>query len=168
MRTDMYWIGGPWAGRLAIAPRPRGGDWLNEEVREWQRAGAQILVSLLTADESAQLGLDEEESECRVRQMEFVSFPVIDRGVPASHPVYLRLLADLTERLTDGRTVLIHCRQGIGRAGLIAIGLLVASGVAFETAIDRVAKARGQPVPETIEQRHWIEEHAKGSFTQAA
>ena len=28
-----YQIEGPWPGRLAIVPRPRGGDWLADEVR---------------------------------------------------------------------------------------------------------------------------------------
>jgi hypothetical protein len=35
MRPLIYWINTPWPGRLAIVPRPRGGDWLEEEVGAW-------------------------------------------------------------------------------------------------------------------------------------
>ena len=36
MHTELYWIPGPWLGRLAIMPRPRGGDWLEDEIRSWR------------------------------------------------------------------------------------------------------------------------------------
>jgi hypothetical protein len=32
MRAQLYWIEGPWAGHFAIVPRPRGGDWLEDEI----------------------------------------------------------------------------------------------------------------------------------------
>lgn len=35
-------------------PRPRGGDWLGDETRSLAKAGVGVLVSLLTADESAE------------------------------------------------------------------------------------------------------------------
>lgn len=168
MRTELYWIDGPWPGRLAISPRPRGGDWLCDEVRAWSQAGIQTVVSLLTAEEAAELVLGDEAAASRAQDVEFVSFPVIDRGVPSSRQAYLNLLSELTNRLADGRTVLVHSRQGIGRAALIAIGLLLASGVGAEAAIAGVEKARGQTVPETAEQRRWLEEHAKAPFIQAA
>ena len=37
--TKLYWISGPWAGKLAIAARPRGGDWLEDEIRDWKNGG---------------------------------------------------------------------------------------------------------------------------------
>ena len=58
MRTTFFWIEGPWSGRLAIAPRPRGGDWLEEEVRAWQQSGLNLVVSLLAPEEVAELDLD--------------------------------------------------------------------------------------------------------------
>jgi hypothetical protein len=52
--------------------------------------------------------------------------------------------------------VLTNCRQGIGRPAVIAAGLLVRAGLDPAAALSRVAAARGLPVPETDEQRHWV------------
>jgi len=61
MYTELYWIEGPWPGRLAISARPRGGDWLEDEVKSWRRAGLDIIVSLLTPDEEEALDLQREK-----------------------------------------------------------------------------------------------------------
>src|SRR5436309_9794359 len=37
----LYWINDPWPGKLALAARPRGGDWLPDEVADWKRAGSE-------------------------------------------------------------------------------------------------------------------------------
>ena len=55
MTTKLYWIEGPWPGRLAILPRPRGGEWLEDEVQLWQQSGLDVVLSLLTHEEIAQM-----------------------------------------------------------------------------------------------------------------
>jgi hypothetical protein len=37
MRAELYWIEGPWPSQLAILPRPRGGEWLEDEIRSQLR-----------------------------------------------------------------------------------------------------------------------------------
>jgi protein-tyrosine phosphatase len=62
----------------------------------------------------------------------------------------------MTTILEDGRNVAIHCRQSVGRSGLIAAGLLVTSGTDVDKAVRLVSAARGQIVPETDVQLQWI------------
>lgn len=57
MKPDLFWIPGPWRGRLAVATRPRGGDWLEDEAAGWRRAGIDVVVSLLEEHEAGQLDL---------------------------------------------------------------------------------------------------------------
>ena len=57
MRAEVYWIEGPWPVRVAIPPRPRGGDWLEDEVRAWRASGVAVRVSLLTGSEIHDLDL---------------------------------------------------------------------------------------------------------------
>ena len=156
MPDAVYWIDLPLPGRLAVSPRPRGGDWLEGDVAAWQRLGVDIVVSLLMPDESDALGLDSERSICEVAGIEFLSFPIVDRNVPSSTSNFSVLLEQLHTHLQDGKNIVIHCRQGIGRSGLVAIALLMHDGRKPLEAIQLVTKARGLPVPETQEQLAWI------------
>jgi protein-tyrosine phosphatase len=72
--------------------------------------------------------------------------------VPASTQAALLLLRNIAEALEEGQNVAVHCRQGVGRSGLVAAGVLMTSGIAVEKAIEIVSAARGQTVPETPEQ----------------
>lgn len=156
MYTELYWIKGPWPGRLAISARPRGGDWLQDELKRWRSAGLDIVVSLLTPDEEEALDLQSEEQFCRHSGLDFRSFPIVDRSVPSPEVKGLPLIEQLDHELTQGKNIVIHCRQGIGRSGMIAAGILVARGIQAEVAMQRVGEARGVEVPETIRQRIWV------------
>ncbi len=75
MASRLYIIEGPRRGRLAIAPRPRGGDWLENEISDWREAGIDVVVSLLTPDEVTEFGLETEKQLCEAQGIRFVSFP---------------------------------------------------------------------------------------------
>jgi hypothetical protein len=152
----LYWIEGPWSGRLAISARPRGGDWLEDEAKGWQSAGVEAVVSLLTPEEDAHFELSKEAQACAVHHIKFFGFPIPDRGVPTSLSDFEILISDVRELLKNGRNVAVHCRQGIGRSGMLAASLLAESGLAQQTAIENVSSARGLPVPETPQQTHWV------------
>ena len=158
MNSDLFWIPGPWRGKLAVITRPRGGDWLEEEVSAWRRAGLNVVVSLLENDEAAQLELRNEGDVAKSKSVQFISFPIPDRGVPTSQRAALSLLGEIAAKLEEGKNVAIHCRQSVGRSGLVAAGLLVMSGVAVDRAIDAVSTARGQTIPETPMQLEWIKQ----------
>src|SRR5262249_34069810 len=150
---------------LAIMPRPRGGDWLEGEVASWRESGVDMIVNLLTLEEQTDLDLVNEEALCRANGIEYVAFPIVDRGIPASREAFSELVTKLTEQLVGGKTIAVHCRQGIGRAALVAICILVASGIEPATATERAAAARGCSVPETPEQGRWIAEFASSLVT---
>jgi hypothetical protein len=152
----IYSIEGPWKGRLAIVPRPRGGDWLEDEVRAWRDGDLDVIVSLLTAREATELGLNDEAQQAQASGLQFLQFPISDYSVPSSLEGTLAFIEKLDLALSTGKSVGIHCRQGIGRSGIIASALLVRRGVSGEEAWERVARARGRSVPDTEEQREWV------------
>jgi protein-tyrosine phosphatase len=156
MIPDLFWITGPWRGRLAISTRPRGGDWLEDEIRGWRLAHVDSVVSLLEKDEEKHLELDEEGQLAEANGMQFISFPIVDRGVPTSVPSTVSLLHSVNRALEEGKNVAVHCRQGIGRSALFAAGALMAAGKSPEAALAAVRSARGLTVPETKEQREWL------------
>jgi protein-tyrosine phosphatase len=167
MRAEIFWIEGVRAGRLAVLPRPRGGDWLEDEVRSLRDARVDVLVSLLSRDEVAELDLAEETACCAVAGIEFTSFPFADRGVPASEAEAFALVRTLAALMAGGKAVAVHCRQGVGRSALVAACILASLGEKPEKAFERITKARGCPVPDTPEQREWVlrfaERHPKAA-----
>lgn len=138
--------------------RPRGGDWLEDEVNAWRRDGLDVVVSLLERDEADQLELRHEGDIAKSKNVQFISFPIPDRGVPISTKNAISFLRELAAKLEDGRNVAIHCRQSVGRSGLMAAGLLVTSGMGVDKAIEAVSIARGQVIPETPAQLQWIKQ----------
>jgi hypothetical protein len=84
MKPELFWIPGPWRGRLAVVARPRGGDWLEDEAAGWKRAGLHVVVSLLERAEATELDLTNEQEVAESNGIRFISFPIPDRGVPVS------------------------------------------------------------------------------------
>ena len=161
MKPSIYWIPGPWVGQLAILARPRGGDWLVDEVEGWRDAGVQVVVSLLSEDETFELGLAGEARLVAANLLEFISFPIDDYDVPSSEGALRQLVKKLEERLAQGQNVGLHCRAGIGRASLVAACLLVDHGEDTEISFARISTARGLAVPDTPAQREWVSEFAR-------
>jgi protein-tyrosine phosphatase len=168
MRTELYWIEGPWPGRLAILARPRGGDWLGDEVIAWKHTGLYVVASVLTPDEVLELDLLQEAPLCEAQGIQFLCFPIQDRSIPASRQAALDFVRHLDEHLARGQSIAIHCRQGVGRSALVAACLLVLCGISPEEAFQRVSAARGCRVPETPQQREWVVELARGLAAQHA
>ena len=156
MLSDIYWV----TEALAISARPRGGEWLDDEVGGWRRGGVTDVVSLLTAEEVTELELDREPVLCRAAGLVFHEAPVPDRGLPPSALGFWRTAAALSEGIARGRRVLAHCRQGIGRSSLMAAATLVLAEDPDardpEAVFQRIEAARGRPVPDTAEQRAWL------------
>ena len=78
MMAQPYWI----TSQLAIVPRPQGGDWLDDEMSALKEAGMDVIVSMLQKDEARKAGLEREASAAQEKGLQFINFPVPDRGVP--------------------------------------------------------------------------------------
>jgi protein-tyrosine phosphatase len=168
MQAKVFWVAGPWRGRLGILPRPRGGDWLADEAAAWRAAGIDMVVSLLESDEEAQLVPEGEAAAAATNSIEFRAFPIPDRGVPASRESVAELADDIVSALDSGKNVAVHCRQGIGRSGMIVGGVLVAAGEDVPTALGTIKESRGLDVPETEEQQRWLREFSSWSVARQA
>jgi protein-tyrosine phosphatase len=88
--------------------------------------------------------------------LDFVPYPIPDRGVPDSHNEITEMANSLVARIARGESALIHCRAGIGRSALVAACVLVSGGIEASTALGLIALARGLMVPDTEEQRDLI------------
>ncbi|MER7772578.1 tyrosine protein phosphatase [Kitasatospora sp. NPDC096140] len=157
MRPVLFTVDHPGPGRLSTMARPRGHDWLDDEMAALRNHGVDVLVCALTGPELDELGLADEPRAAAAAGLQFVAIPVPDRTVPDRAAV-LPTLHGLAGRLRDGAHVVTHCRAGIGRSSLLAAALLVLDGVDPDTAWNLIERARGLAVPDTAEQRAWTTE----------
>jgi protein-tyrosine phosphatase len=153
MHSELYWIDTACALKLAIMARPRAGDWLEDEVSHWKRSGVEIVISLLERDEVDDLGLGAEAMLCKNNGIEFLSFPIPDRGVPNDVDRAMHFATEIAEK---SNAVAIHCRAGIGRSSIVAAAMLIAKGIAPAAALSAIENARGLPIPDTDAQRNWV------------
>ena len=153
MIAQVFWTQENFPGRIALVPRPRGDDWLEDEALAWKKSGLDVIVSMLESDEIESFGLAREAEFCQSNGIEFFSFPVADRSVPVLDEQFFLLLEKLKMLLLQGKSIGIHCRQSIGRAPLLAAFLMISFGIEPEEAFRQLSLARGLQVPETNEQK---------------
>lgn len=114
--------------------------------------------------EIRELELAAEESLCLGLNLQFISFPIPDRGVPSNPANLSKLLTALEAQLRSGNSVAVHCRAGIGRSGLIGACVLNAFGVDPDAVFGVLSRARGVIVPDTDAQVAWVRDFTRRGF----
>ena len=108
MSVDIFWIPYNGPGRIGIATRPRGGDWLKDDIIYLHRSGTDLLVSMLTPKESRELHLEMEEKVCQDEGINFQCVPIQDRGVPSSIKDIAVFALQYADFLENGSNIIIH------------------------------------------------------------
>jgi protein-tyrosine phosphatase len=152
-----YWIN----SRLAIIPRPRGDEELDDDMHALYEAGIDIIVSMLEPAEAAELGLQDEQSSALSAGIALLSFPIPDHGIPQDRKKFAAFLSGLERQMLAGRRIGVHCRGCVGRSGVVTASLLIRSGISHKQAWTQISAARGYLVPETAEQKAWVNYNIK-------
>ena len=144
-KCDPHAMTGPWARDLktdiaAIV------DW-----------GASTLVTLMESHELERLAVGGLGEMAQSQGIEWYHLPIRDVSVPsrAFEMAWVGAGRELRSRLLDGQSVVVHCRGGIGRTGLVAARLLVELGEGPAAALSRVRSVRPGAV-ETREQEAYV------------
>jgi protein-tyrosine phosphatase len=156
VKAEFFTIAGPGPGTLSTMARPRGGDWLADEMDAIRAAGVSLVVSMLMPSEERDLGLTEEAVAAKAAGLEFIALPTPDYGLPHA-AAFRALVSQLVDALERGSHVVVHCHMGIGRSSMLAAAVLMARGVGVQDAWSAISKARGLEVPDTPQQRRWVQ-----------
>jgi hypothetical protein len=89
MKTTVYWLNSDINSRIGIMPRPRGGDWLEDEIRSLRDSNVDIVVSLLEQAEIDELDLRDEPGCCE-------NYGILDEVLDIKCTNNVRWIVDLT------------------------------------------------------------------------
>ena len=155
MYPTIYKVKNIGSGTLSVMAKPVSGEWIEDEFHGLKMLGIDVIVSLLEHDEEREVGLREESNLCSKNGILFVSFPIPDRGLPDT--TQARILSEkLLLEINNGKHIVIHCRAGIGRTGIISGAILKESGLDTNLALELISSSRGVQVPDTKEQENWL------------
>lgn len=148
---EIFTVPWPRGGRLGLSRLPQAHSL--PMIRAW---GAALVVSATPTDEMATLGVEALPLALAEHAIGWRHMPIADFGAPSPsvEANWSQLSAELRGMLDAGHAILVHCRGGCGRSGMIAMRLLVDAGEAPDMALARVRAARPCAV-ETAEQRAW-------------
>jgi ADP-ribosyl-[dinitrogen reductase] hydrolase len=127
-----------------------------DAVRNW---GAAAVVTLVEPKELTLLKVERLGEEVLRRNMAWFHLPIVDASIPDQRfeQQWDVAGAEVRALLRGGHDVLVHCRGGLGRAGMIAARLLVEVGMEPAEAIARVRAIRPGAI-ETPEQERFVRE----------
>jgi protein-tyrosine phosphatase len=130
-----------------------------EQLRE--RWGTDVVVSLMQRHEHDEVEIRGFYDAVARHGMRSVAFEIVDGSVPDDHDrdAFDRMIDGLYADLEAGRNVVIHCKGGLGRSGMVAACVLVRSGLAPDEAIDVVREHRPGSI-QTFAQEEYVYEFA--------
>lgn len=157
----------PGGGRIGLTfcpgkkdPHAMTGVWnrdLNTDVRAIRDWGASTLITLMESHELEQLDVSDLGDTARRSGLEWHHLPIRDVSIPDERfeSRWPGIRQQLVESLARGESVVIHCKGGLGRTGLVAGLLLVETGTPPTEALASVRAVRPGAV-ETVAQECYL------------
>lgn len=106
--------------------------------------GAKLVLTLVEPAELRELKVPLLGHEVKQRGIEWRHLPIADYSVPTQkfEEEWKTQGREIREMLRNGDDIIVHCKGGLGRAGMIAARLLAELGMDPEEAIHAVRRAR--------------------------
>lgn len=143
-RRDRLSVDGPWDRDL---------DADLELIAAWRPS---LVITLVEDAEFALLGVPAFGEAVLQKGLRWRHVPLPDAGVPdaAFELAWRSVGAEARTVLRNGGRLLLHCRAGLGRTGMIAARLLVELGESPADAIAKVRAARSGTIETAAQERH--------------
>jgi hypothetical protein len=143
-------------GRIGICRLPGLLGDLRSDIEAIVDWSPRIVVSMTEKSEMDRCGSGQLGAELTKAGIGWFHLPIRDYGAPNddSAAAWPGLARRLHRVLDEGGAVLLHCRGGQGRSGMIALRLLVERGAGTRSALARLRAARPGAV-ETEAQMAW-------------
>lgn len=140
-----------------VQPDALSGAWdrnLDADLAEIQAWGARVVVSLVEHHELDVLQVPDLGNRTKDHGMQWLHMPIVDQGIPGAswEDVWKERAPGLHAILDENGNVLIHCKGGLGRTGLVAARLLVERGTPPGQAIKLVRHVRPGAIENSLQE----------------
>lgn len=136
---------------ISISPGKKDNKWnrdLEHDLNNIVNGEINIIVCLLEWAEMRMLNITDYPIRAQEMGITFYHLPIKDRGVPQLKEL-TTLIPIIIQHLAAGKNVLIHCRAGLGRAGLMCACCLTHFGYGGNDAIEVVRNQRPKAIQTT-------------------
>lgn len=122
-------------------------------IADW---GAAAVLTLIETHEITALQVEGLGRAVERAHMDWLHAPIPDVSTPdaAFEAAWVEVGEGLRDRLRAGFDIVVHCKGGLGRAGMIAARLLVELGIEPDEAIGRVRAARPGAIETAAQEAH--------------
>mgnify|MGYP005730202745 FL=1 len=141
---------------LGMSPLPGlTGDFLAdvEKIFNWNPT---TIVSLTPKKEMEDLGASDFVSMIAKERIPWVHFPIKDFSIVDQQQEVLweKISKNINLQINNGNRILVHCRGGCGRTGMIVLRFMIEFGEDPEKALERLRVIRPCAI-ETLAQENW-------------
>jgi len=156
-------------GILALCPLPgSGGDYRGDmdHLHDWQPG---LVISMTTEAEHVGAGAAPLGQDFQAMGSRWIHLPLPDFSAPTKAMLaqWPEVSALALQALRGGGRVLVHCKGGCGRSGMVVLRLMIEAGEDPDKALRRLRAVRACAV-ETEEQMTWALAAAKRAGTRKA
>lgn len=132
---------------------------LNSDIDVIRKWGAHAWINLMEDNDLVSVKLDPNIFSDAVKDagIDYYHLPIVDAGIPDSefeNKWQNQISNEFCQRLNQGHKLLIHCRGGLGRTGMVVARLMVDMGYDANNAVKLVRYVR-QGAIETKAQKLW-------------
>ncbi len=125
------------SGQLILTPCPGTKQCtLSDSLTQLKQAGAMAVVTMMTRTELQANQVADIEEQCKALDLSWFHLPIEDDNAPNGYfsVKWSEISAQLHQLLDQDLTLVLHCKGGSGRTGLVAAQLLLERGVELTSA----------------------------------
>jgi len=121
--------------------------------------GGRVLVTLMEQHELQRFQIATLRKDAESLGIRSIWFPVRDVDVPTSMSGHHSLVEEVRAELSEGRSVVVHCKGGLGRTGVLVASVLVTFGHSPEEAI-AITRATRSGTIQTYAQERFVHQYS--------